>query len=107
MPIIPVDIGSPAGKSLPGEGVWKVAVSVKGVPAVFKTYVRESQIYTSYYAGIVSMDQRLLKFSLRPGTEDPGPGSARRWTSRPAIASAWSLPSIAAFASPPPGAAFT
>jgi hypothetical protein len=73
-PIIPDNIGSPVGKPLPGEGVWKVAVSVKGVPAVFKTYVRESKTLTSYYAGIVSMDQRLLKFSLRPGTEDPGYG---------------------------------
>lgn len=73
-PIIPVNVSSPAGKPLPGEGVWKVAVSVKGVPAVFKTYVRESKTLTSYYAGIVSMDQRLLKFYLRPGTEDPGPG---------------------------------
>ena len=75
VPIIPTDIGSPAGPPLPGEGVWKVAVSVKGVPAVFKTYVRQSKTYSSYYAGIVSMDQRLLKFSLRPGTEDPGYGN--------------------------------
>jgi phosphodiester glycosidase len=74
VPIIPADIGSPAGKPLPGEGVWRAAVSVKGVPAVFKTYVRQSRTYSSYYAGIVSMDQRLLKFSLRPGTEDPGYG---------------------------------
>ena len=74
VPIIPANIGSPAGRPLPGEGIWKVAVSVKGVPAVFKTYVRQSKTYSSYYAGIVSMDQRLLKFSLRPGTEDPGYG---------------------------------
>lgn len=75
VPDIPANIGSPAGPALPGEGVWKVAVSVKGVPAVFKTYVRQSKTYSSYYAGIVSMDQRLLKFSLRPGTEDPGYGN--------------------------------
>ncbi|HXP18194.1 MAG TPA: phosphodiester glycosidase family protein [Streptosporangiaceae bacterium] len=74
-PIVPANIGSPAGAPLPGEGVWKVAISVKGVPAVFKTYVRQSRTYSSYYAGIVSMDQRLLKFSLRPGTEDPGYGN--------------------------------
>ena len=74
LPIIPANLGSPAGKPLPGEGVWKVAVSIKGVPAVFKTYVRQSRQYSSYYAGIVSMDQRLLEFSLRPGTEDPGYG---------------------------------
>jgi hypothetical protein len=74
VPIIPANIGSPAGPPLPGEGVWRVTVSVKGHPAVFKTYVRQSKTYSSYYAGIVSMDQRLLKFSLRPGTEDPGYG---------------------------------
>jgi phosphodiester glycosidase len=74
VPIIPANVGSPAGTPLPGEGVWKVAVSVHGVPAVFKTYVRQSRRYSSYYAGIVSMDQRLLQFSLRPGTEDPGYG---------------------------------
>ena len=74
-PIIPASIGSPAGQALPGEGAWRVAVSVKGVPAVFKTYVRQSRTYSSYYAGVVSMDQRLLKFSLRPGTEDPGYGN--------------------------------
>ncbi len=73
-PIIPADLGSPAGRPLPGEGEWKVAVSVKGVPAVFKTYVRQSRRYSSYYAAVVSMDQRLLKFSLRPGTQDPGYG---------------------------------
>jgi len=75
VPIIPANISSPAGPPLPGEGVWRVAVSVKGHPVVFKTYVRQSKTYSSYYAGIVSMDQRLLKFSLRPGTEDPGYGN--------------------------------
>jgi hypothetical protein len=75
VPIIPANIGSPAGTPLPGEGVWKAVYSVKGVPAIFKTYVRQSRTYSSYYAGIVSMDERLLKFSLRPGTEDPGPGN--------------------------------
>jgi hypothetical protein len=74
VPVIPARLGSPAGRPLPGEGVWKVAVSVRGVPAVFKTYVRESRRYSSYYAGIVSMDQRLVRFSLRPGSADPGPG---------------------------------
>jgi hypothetical protein len=74
-PIIPPNLGSPAGTPRPGEGVWKVAVSVHGVPALLKTYVRQSRTYSSYYVGIVSMDQRLLKFSMRPGTEDPGYGN--------------------------------
>lgn len=76
LPMIPPNIGPPAGlKPLPGEGVWKQVVSVKGVPAIFKTYVRESKTYSSYLAGIVSMDPRLLKFQLRPGSLDPGYGS--------------------------------
>jgi hypothetical protein len=74
-PIIPPNLGSPAGTPLAGEGVWRVAVSVHGVPALLKTYVRQSRIYSSYYAGVVSMDPRLLKFSLRPGTQDPGYGN--------------------------------
>lgn len=74
-PIIPASLGSPAGKPLPGEGIWREVVSVHGVPAVFKTYVRQSRVYSSYYAAIVSMDQRLVKFSMRPGSEDPGYGN--------------------------------
>ncbi|HEX9033020.1 MAG TPA: phosphodiester glycosidase family protein, partial [Streptosporangiaceae bacterium] len=74
-PIVPANLASPAGPNLPGEGVWKVAVSVHHDPAVFKTYLRQSKTYSSYYVGIASMDQRLLKFDLRPGTEDPGYGN--------------------------------
>jgi Phosphodiester glycosidase len=75
LPIIPANLGSMAGKPLPGEGVWKEIADVRGLPAVFKTYIRFSKVYSSYYAGVVSMDQRLVKFDLRPGTEDPGPGN--------------------------------
>ena len=48
--------------------------TVKGYPAIFGTFLRPSAVYTSYVAGLVSMDQRLVKFRLRPGAEDPGPG---------------------------------
>ena len=75
VPIIPDDLQPMAGHRLPGEGIWREVETVKGKPAVFKTYLRFSSVYTSYYAGIVSMDQRLLKFSLRPGSDDPGPGN--------------------------------
>jgi hypothetical protein len=94
VPIIPANIGSPAGKPLPGEGAWKVVVSVHRTPAVFKTYVRQSRRYSSYYAGIVSMDQRLLKFSLRPGTEDPGYG---HWGAPMDIAAGHRLGLVATF----------
>jgi Phosphodiester glycosidase len=79
----PARLRSPAGRPLPGEGQWRVLGTVRGKPAVYGTYLRSSSVYTSYVAGIVSMNQNLLKFSLRPGTEDPGPGN---WKAQPDIA---------------------
>jgi hypothetical protein len=74
VPDIPQRLTSPAGQALPGEGAWRVLETVKGYPAIFGTFLRPSAVYTSYVAGLVSMDQRLVKFQLRPGAEDPGPG---------------------------------
>ena len=81
-PIIPKRLSSPAGTPLPGEGQWRVLETVKGEPAIFGTFLRPSSVYTSYVAGIVSMDQRLVSFQLRPGSEDPGPGN---WHAQPWI----------------------
>ena len=80
-PIIPKRLASPAGTPLAGEGQWRVLETVKGQPAVFGTFLRPSSVYTSYVAGIVSLDQRLVSFQLRPGSEDPGPGNwnAQAW----------------------------
>ena len=64
-----------AANPLPGEGVWRVLAAVKGQAAIYGTELRPSSVYTSYVAGIVSMSQSLLRFELRPGTEDPGPGN--------------------------------
>jgi hypothetical protein len=74
VPNIPLKLTSPAGQPLPGEGQWRVLETVSGYPAIFSTFLRPSAVYTSYVAGIVSLDQRLVKFQLRPGVEDPGPG---------------------------------
>jgi hypothetical protein len=79
----PARLRSPAGTPLPGEGQWRVLGTVGGMPAIYGTYLRSSSVYTSYVAGIVSMNQSLLTFSLRPGTEDPGPGN---WKAQPDIA---------------------
>lgn len=79
----PTRLRSPAGRPLPGEGQWRVLGTVAGKPAIYGTYLRSSSVYTSYAAGIVSMNQNLLKFSLRPGTEDPGPGN---WKAQPDLA---------------------
>jgi len=68
---------------LPGEGAWRVLGMAGGEPAIFGTYLRASSVYTSYVAGIVSMNQSLVRFELRPGAEDPGPGS---WHASPDIA---------------------
>jgi hypothetical protein len=74
-PIIPATLHTFAGSPLPGEGQWRVLETVKGEPAIFGTFLRPSAVYTSYVAGIVSMDQRLVTFQLHPGSEDPGPGN--------------------------------
>ncbi len=68
---------------LPGEGVWRLLGSVNGAPAIFGTDLRASSIYTSYVAAVVSMNQKLVRFELRPGTEDPGAGN---WHASPVLA---------------------
>ena len=73
-PNIPLKLTSPAGQPLPGEGVWRVLETVRNEPAVFGTFLRADKVHTSVVAGIVSLDQRLVRFGLRPGVEDPGPG---------------------------------
>jgi len=80
--LIPHRLASPAGKPLHGEGAWRVLGSVHGVPAIFGTYLRPDKVHTSYVAGIVSMNPRLLRFRLRPGAQDPGPG---QWRAQPTI----------------------
>jgi hypothetical protein len=71
---VPARLTSPAGAPLPGEGQWRVLASVRGIPAIYGTYLRPDSQHTSYVAGIASLDPRLLTFQLRPGQEDPGPG---------------------------------
>jgi hypothetical protein len=78
----PARLTSPAGSSLPGEGAWRVLETVQGRPAVFGTYLRPDRVHTSYVAGIVSLDQRLVRFQLHPGAQDPGPGN---WNALPWI----------------------
>jgi hypothetical protein len=72
---VPAALSSPAGRPLPGEGRWRSLYAVGRVPAIYATFLRPDRVHTSYVAGIVSMNPHLLRFELRPGTEDPGPGS--------------------------------
>jgi hypothetical protein len=74
-PIVPATLSSLAGSPLQGEGQWRVLETVNGVPAVYSTFLRQSATYSSYASGIVSLDQRLVKFYLHPGVEDPGGGN--------------------------------
>ncbi len=71
VPDIPGTLKSLAGAPIPGEGQWRVVEKVKGEPAILITFLRDAT-YTGQSNGIASIDQRLVKFSLRPGTEDPG-----------------------------------
>src|SRR6202012_94063 len=72
---VPARLPSPVGASRPGEGQWRALASVHGVPAIYGTYLRPDRVHTSYVAGLASMDPRLLRFQLRPGSEDPGPAN--------------------------------
>jgi Phosphodiester glycosidase len=79
----PAPLRSLAGRPLPGEGQWRVLGTVHGTPAIYGTYLRASSVYSSYVAGIASLNQNLVRFELRPGSEDPGPG---HWKALPYIA---------------------
>jgi hypothetical protein len=75
VPDIPAPLRSLAsGPALSGEGQWRAVEKVKGEPAILITFLRDAT-YTSDSSGIASIDQRLVRFSLRPGTEDPGPAN--------------------------------
>jgi len=74
VPDVPATLKSLAGSSIPGEGQWRVVEKVNGEPAILTTFLRDAT-YTSEVNGIASIDQRLVKFSLRPGSEDPGPAN--------------------------------
>ncbi|MGH3298650.1 MAG: hypothetical protein ACRDP7_43355 [Trebonia sp.] len=71
---IPATLKSLAGSPIAGEGQWRVVEKVNGEPAILTTFLRDVT-YTSQVNGIASIDQRLVRFSLRPGTEDPGPAN--------------------------------
>jgi hypothetical protein len=74
VPDVPATLKSLAGSPIAGEGQWRVVEKVNGEPAILTTFLRDAT-YTSQVNGIASIDQRLVKFSLRPGTEDPGPAN--------------------------------
>jgi hypothetical protein len=71
----PRRLASPAGRWLPGEGVWHPSGRlVDGVPAIFTTSVRPDSVHTSYVVGVAWMDTRLLRAQLYSGSLVPGGG---------------------------------
>lgn len=70
-PDIPAALASLAGPPIAGEGQWRVVEKVHGQPAILTTFLRDAT-YTSYVNGVASIDQRLVRFYLRPGYQDPG-----------------------------------
>jgi hypothetical protein len=69
-PLVP--IASPA---VANEGQWSPAGRlVHGLPAVYETMLRPSQIHTSFVVGVAWMDTKLLKATLYSGSQIPGGG---------------------------------
>lgn len=71
----PANLQPIVSPALPDEGDWRVLGTVNGQGAVYGTEMRASSVYSSYVAGIVSLNQNLVRFELHPGAEDPGPGN--------------------------------
>jgi len=74
-------VPTPAPQVEENEGVWQpTGRLVSGQPAVYTTYVRPDAVHTSYYAGIMWLDTKLLRATYVVGTEQPG-GGANPWGS--------------------------
>lgn len=63
-----------ASPPLPGEGDWRIQATVNGVAAVQTAFLRPDDVHTSYTAAVARLDQRVLRFALHPGAQEPGPG---------------------------------
>jgi hypothetical protein len=71
----PAPLVSFARPSLPEEGAWKpVGRLVRGIPAVYETFLRPDAIHTSVVDGVAWMDTKLLSATLYSGSYIPGGG---------------------------------
>lgn len=59
------------GTALAGEGRWQIVVVSGGRPAVAVTTLRPDAQHTSYLAGVMRLDPRLVRGQLHPGTTEP------------------------------------
>jgi len=67
-----------ARPALPGEGAWKPAGRlVRGIPAVYETFLRPDAVHTSVVDGIAWLDTKLLSATLYSGSYIPGGGPYR------------------------------
>jgi hypothetical protein len=64
-----------ASPAVPGEGQWSpVGRYVQGTPAMYATTLRPDAVHTSYVAGVVWMNTKLLTATLYSGSWIPGGG---------------------------------
>jgi hypothetical protein len=72
----PVRMASPAGKPLPGEGVFHPVGRrlADGAAGIYVAYVRPDAQHTSYVAGVAWMDPTVLSTTLYSGSYIPGGG---------------------------------
>ncbi|MEI7747212.1 MAG: hypothetical protein WCJ28_06710, partial [Actinomycetota bacterium] len=58
----PAAVISPASPAQAGEGQWSpLGSTVKGLPAMYQSFVRPDAVHTSFIVGMVWMDPKLLK----------------------------------------------
>ncbi|HUY85785.1 MAG TPA: phosphodiester glycosidase family protein [Acidimicrobiales bacterium] len=64
-----------ASPPIAGEGQWSpVGRLVKGLPAIYETFLRPDPVHTSLVVGVAWMDTTLLKANLYSGSYIPGGG---------------------------------
>ena len=68
LPSIPAQ----AQPALPAEGTWQTLVDIAGQPAIQAAFLRPDATHTSYVVGVASLDQKLVRMVLHPGTKVPG-----------------------------------
>jgi hypothetical protein len=68
----PMPISPEVKPPLPSEGAWQTLVSLHGQPAMRVAFLRPDSSHTSYLDAVVWFDQRLVRFVLHPGYQQPG-----------------------------------
>jgi hypothetical protein len=61
-----------AQNPVPGEGTWKPAVVLNGVPVIQTAQLRSDPQHLEYLSAVAWMDQKHASFILHPGSEQPG-----------------------------------